>query len=102
MPYFVKENFERDYRDSLSQIEKHVEESFISNLQTSCFKERNYSKFFCFVCVNSFICQIFLFFVEENLIYRARFLRDTAMESKAQSLKTPSCDRLVQIQKSYY
>ncbi|XP_027203284.2 dnaJ homolog subfamily B member 12-like [Dermatophagoides pteronyssinus] len=81
VPYFVKENFERDYRDSLSQIEKHVEESFISNLQTSCFKERNY---------------------KENLIYRARFLRDTAMESKAQSLKTPSCDRLVQIQKSYY
>ncbi|KAH9501858.1 DnaJ (Hsp40), sub B, member 12 [Dermatophagoides farinae] len=81
VPYFVKENFERDYRDSLSQIERHVEESYISNLQTSCFKERNY---------------------KENLIYRARFLRDTTMESKAQALKTPSCDRLAQMQKEYY
>lgn len=45
VPYYVKENFERDYRDSLYQIEQHVEESYISHLQSNCFKERNYSKY---------------------------------------------------------
>lgn len=44
VPYYVKENFERDYKGSIKQVESHVEESFISNLQTACFKERNYSK----------------------------------------------------------
>lgn len=43
VPYYVKENFENDYKGNLKQVEAHVEESYISNLQSSCFKERNYS-----------------------------------------------------------
>src|SRR6218665_1939166 len=44
VPYFVKDGFERDYRDNIKNVEKHVEETFVSNLQSSCFRERNYSK----------------------------------------------------------
>ncbi|KAI7688330.1 DnaJ -like protein subfamily B member 12 [Sarcoptes scabiei] len=79
VPYYVKENFERDYRDSLYQIEQHVEESYISHLQSNCFKERNY----------------------KNLIYRAKIIRDSSLEKKAQNINTPACDKLVNLQQTY-
>jgi DnaJ family protein B protein 12 len=43
VPYFVKENFERDYKGSIRRIEQQVEEDYLSNLRASCFRERNYS-----------------------------------------------------------
>ncbi|KAH9389759.1 DnaJ (Hsp40), sub B, member 12 [Tyrophagus putrescentiae] len=81
VPYYVKENFERDYKGSIKQVESHVEESFISNLQTACFKERNY---------------------KENLRYRARFLNDATLEEKARKFSTPSCEKLTELEASYY
>lgn len=44
VPYYVKETFERDYKGNIKQVEVHVEENYISNLQSACFKEQNYSK----------------------------------------------------------
>jgi DnaJ family protein B protein 12 len=46
VPYFVKENFERDYKGSIRRIEQQVEEDYLSNLRASCFRERNYSTIF--------------------------------------------------------
>ncbi|KAI2804708.1 DnaJ (Hsp40), sub B, member 12 [Blomia tropicalis] len=81
VPYYVKETFERDYKGNIKQVEVHVEENYISNLQSACFKEQNY---------------------KENMKYRARFLRDAALEEKARKFSTPSCDRLQEVQPAYY
>lgn len=40
--YFVKENFERDYKGSIRRIEAQVEEEYVANLRGACFRERNY------------------------------------------------------------
>lgn len=44
VPYFVRDNFEREYKGSIRRVEAQVEEDFITNLRASCFRERNYSK----------------------------------------------------------
>jgi DnaJ homolog subfamily B member 12 len=46
VPYYVRENFERDYKGSIHRIESQVEDDYLSNLRASCFRERNYSKLF--------------------------------------------------------
>lgn len=45
IPYYVKENFLNDYKHRISQIERNVEEEYLVSVRTSCFRERNYSKF---------------------------------------------------------
>ncbi|KAI1292181.1 DnaJ -like protein subfamily B member 12 [Halotydeus destructor] len=80
VPYYVKENFEKDYRGSIRRVEAQVEEEFITNLRGACFRERNY---------------------KENMIWRARNFRDPGLEEKAKSLKTPSCDHLSKLSREY-
>ena len=48
VPYFVKSDFNTEFRGSLRRLEQQVEDEYISNLRTSCFKERNYSKAYIF------------------------------------------------------
>ena len=45
VPYFVKDDFHVDSKYDLRRIERQVEEEYVSNLRTSCFKEKNYSKY---------------------------------------------------------
>lgn len=42
--YYVKDNFHSEYSGSLGRLEATVEEEFLSNLKHSCYRERNYSK----------------------------------------------------------
>lgn len=101
--YYVKENFERDYKGNIRRIEANVEEEFITNLRSACFRERNYSK----LCLCSRQCltnsfSYFLFVLaEESMIWRARNFRDVSLEEKAKSLKTPSCDNLQKLSQEY-
>jgi len=78
VPYFVKEHFDRDYKGNFKRIEAQVEEEFVTNLRSSCFRERNY---------------------KESMIWRARNFRDREMEERAKGLKTPSCDHLQRLSK---
>ncbi|CAG2164392.1 unnamed protein product [Oppiella nova] len=80
VPYFVKENFERENKGSIRRIEQQVEEDYVSNLRASCFRERNY---------------------KESMIWRARNFRDKDLEDRAKGLKTPSCDHLHKISQQY-
>jgi len=80
VPYFVRENFERDYKGSIRRIEAQVEEEYVSNLRGACFRERNY---------------------KESMIWRARNFRDAALEDKAKAMKTPSCDLLQKISQEW-
>lgn len=46
IPYYVKENFHTEYQGSVGRLEASVEEDYLTNLKHSCYRERNYSKYF--------------------------------------------------------
>lgn len=98
VPYFVRESFEKDYKGNLRRVEAQVEEDYITNLRGSCYRERNYSKFKSLLI--KFI-DCFPSISEESMIWRARSFRDIALEEKAKSLKTPSCDHLRKLSQDY-
>lgn len=46
VPYYVDKNFERNYQGAeLQELEKTVEKDYIDYIQTSCWKEKQQSKF---------------------------------------------------------
>ena len=45
VPYFVKEDFMKDNRGGMRRIEQNVEEDYVGNLRSNCFRERSYSKY---------------------------------------------------------
>ena len=71
--YYVKPDFLKDYKGSLRQIERNVEEDWIGNLRATCLKERT---------------------MKENMLWRARQYNDANMFEKAKNQKTPSCEKL--------
>ncbi|XP_076368277.1 dnaJ homolog subfamily B member 12-like [Tachypleus tridentatus] len=73
VPFYVKENFASEYQGSIRRIETQVEGEYVTNLRTSCFRERNY---------------------KESMIWRAHSFRDRDLEEKAKRLGTPSCESL--------
>ncbi|XP_042896807.1 dnaJ homolog subfamily B member 1 isoform X2 [Parasteatoda tepidariorum] len=80
VPYYVKDSFMQKYESLLSHVEKQVEDEYLVNLRTSCFRERNY---------------------KENMIWRAKHFKDVNLEAKAKSIRTPSCDALSDLYKNY-
>ena len=42
--YYVKQDFSSNFAGDLRRIERQVEEEYVSNLRTNCWKERSYSK----------------------------------------------------------
>jgi len=71
--YYVKDDFRIEYKSDLRRIERSVEEDYIGNLRSNCFKERNY---------------------KENMMWRARNYGDAKLYQRAQDMSTPSCDKL--------
>uniref|UniRef100_A0A023F2K7 Putative chaperone protein dnaj n=1 Tax=Triatoma infestans TaxID=30076 RepID=A0A023F2K7_TRIIF len=76
IPYYVKENFHTTYQGSIRRLEASVEEEYVGNLRNSCYREKTY---------------------RESLLWRARNFGDSTLMAKAQSIKTPSCDALQEI-----
>ncbi|PVD37526.1 hypothetical protein C0Q70_00120 [Pomacea canaliculata] len=76
VPYYVKDDFNVEYRGELRRIERMVEEEYLSQLRSSCWRERSY---------------------KENMLWRARNYGDARLYQQASDLRTPSCDRLQQI-----
>jgi len=74
--YYVKPDFLKNYHNSIYRIEKLVEEEFINNLRANCFNERSH---------------------KETMLWRARMYSDAAMYEQAQTITTPSCERLSEI-----
>ncbi|XP_036359990.1 dnaJ homolog subfamily B member 12 isoform X1 [Octopus sinensis] len=71
--YFVKDDFHIDSNYDLRRIERQVEDEYVSNLRTSCFKERSY---------------------KETLIWRAKNYGDSKLYKKAMNMEVPSCNHL--------
>ena len=45
VPYFVKQNFNTEYKGNLRRLEQQVEDDYLSNLRSNCFRERSYSEY---------------------------------------------------------
>uniref|UniRef100_A0A915HSN5 DUF1977 domain-containing protein n=1 Tax=Romanomermis culicivorax TaxID=13658 RepID=A0A915HSN5_ROMCU len=76
--YFVKSDFLKNYENSIRQIDRQVEEEYIDNLRTACFRERNR---------------------KDTLLWRAKLYGDSSLYEEAQRMPTQSCARLSNIYK---
>uniref|UniRef100_A0A7E4UNK9 J domain-containing protein n=1 Tax=Panagrellus redivivus TaxID=6233 RepID=A0A7E4UNK9_PANRE len=74
--YYVKKNFESDYRSKLGQIESHVENEYITQLRMRCYKEKNN---------------------RESMLWTAKMRGDQGLWKKAQEMNMPSCKRLEEV-----
>lgn len=109
--YYVTRDFKSEYKGSaLQQIEKNVEEDYVSNVRNNCWKERQTSKlpwlktniinsvFFTFLLL-SFVLSPTLFFFclshsETDLLYAAKVYRDDRMRRKAELMTMDNCKEL--------
>lgn len=81
VPYYVKQGFGDEYRGSFVRLEHAVEEDYIITMKHHCFRERTY---------------------RESLMARARNIGSRSQYTQAESLKAPSCDKLVKIGLTQY
>ncbi|KAG7511717.1 dnaJ-like subfamily B member 12-like [Solea senegalensis] len=76
--FYVGEHFTEEFTgNNLKNVERSVEEDYISNLRNNCWKEKQQ---------------------KEGLLYRARYFGDSELYQRAQRMGTPSCSRLSEIQ----
>jgi len=73
VPYYVKGNFQSDYQGSITRLEASIEEEYVTNLQHTCFREKNY---------------------KETMLWRARNFGDSASYERAKKITTPACETL--------
>ncbi|XP_053711795.1 dnaJ homolog subfamily B member 14 isoform X2 [Synchiropus splendidus] len=72
--YFVTKDFKSEFRGTaLQQIEKNVEEDYVSNLRNSCWKEKQ---------------------TKTDLLYAAKVYRDDRMRKKAELMTMDNCKEL--------
>ncbi|KAM9792986.1 dnaJ homolog subfamily B member 14 [Neosynchiropus ocellatus] len=72
--YFVTKDFKSEFKGTaLQQIEKNVEEDYVSNLRNSCWKEKQ---------------------TKTDLLYAAKVYRDDRMRKKAELMTMDNCKEL--------
>ncbi|KAF3853714.1 hypothetical protein F7725_014402 [Dissostichus mawsoni] len=82
VPYYVGEHFSREITGlNLKNLERTVEDDFISNLRNNCWKEKQQ---------------------KEGMLYRARYFGDNDLYQRAQRARTPSCAKLSEITASLH
>uniref|UniRef100_A0A3P8WIW9 DnaJ heat shock protein family (Hsp40) member B12b n=1 Tax=Cynoglossus semilaevis TaxID=244447 RepID=A0A3P8WIW9_CYNSE len=82
VPYYVGEQFSKDFTGmDLKNLERAVEDDYISNLRNNCWKEKQQ---------------------KEGMLYRARYFGDSDLYQRAQRARTPSCAKLSEITASLH
>ncbi|KAM9336012.1 dnaJ homolog subfamily B member 12b [Symphorus nematophorus] len=82
VPYYVGEQFSKEVTGvNLKNLERTVEDDYISNLRNNCWKEKQQ---------------------KEGMLYRARYFGDTDLYQRAQRARTPSCAKLSEITASLH
>uniref|UniRef100_G3NCS1 DnaJ heat shock protein family (Hsp40) member B12b n=1 Tax=Gasterosteus aculeatus aculeatus TaxID=481459 RepID=G3NCS1_GASAC len=77
LPYYVGEQFFREFTGlNLKNLERTVEDDYVSNLRNNCWKEKQQ---------------------KEGMLYRARYFGDNDLYQRAQRARTPSCAKLSEI-----
>lgn len=44
VPYYVREQFRKEYQGSLHRLESNIEEEYIMVMKQNCFRERSFRK----------------------------------------------------------
>lgn len=102
--YYVTRDFKSEYKGStLQQIEKNVEEDYVSNVRNNCWKERQTSEYQ-LLHTSHFSFSLPLFFYvalycllsrpETDLLYAAKVYRDDRMRKKAELMTMDNCREL--------
>ncbi|XP_006791156.1 dnaJ homolog subfamily B member 12b [Neolamprologus brichardi] len=82
VPYYVGEHFSKEFTGvNLKNLERTVEDDYISNLRNNCWKEKQQ---------------------KEGMLYRARYFGDSDLYQRAQRARTPSCAKLSEITASLH
>ncbi|XP_053197343.1 dnaJ homolog subfamily B member 12b [Scomber japonicus] len=82
VPYYVGDSFPKEFTGvNLKNLERTVEDDYISNLRNNCWKEKQQ---------------------KEGMLYRARYFGDTDLYQRAQRARTPSCAKLSEISASLH
>ncbi|XP_028286944.1 dnaJ homolog subfamily B member 12b [Parambassis ranga] len=82
VPYYVGEQFSKEFTGvNLKNLERTVEDDYISNLRNNCWKEKQQ---------------------KEGMLYRARYFGDSELYQRAQRARTPSCAKLSEITASLH
>ncbi|KAK2884675.1 dnaJ homolog subfamily B member 12b [Channa argus] len=82
VPYYVGEQFSKEFTGvNRKNVERTVEDDYISNLRNNCWKEKQQ---------------------KEGMLYRARYFGDTDLYQRAQRARTPSCAKLSEITASLH
>ncbi|XP_043958727.1 dnaJ homolog subfamily B member 12b [Gambusia affinis] len=82
VPYYVGEQFSKEFTGmNLKNLERSVEDDYISNLRNNCWKEKQQ---------------------KEGMLYRARYFGDSELYQRAQRARTPSCAKLSEITASLH
>ncbi|KAM3843109.1 dnaJ homolog subfamily B member 12-like [Diretmus argenteus] len=82
VPYYVGDQFFKEYTGvNLKNLERTVEDDYISNLRNNCWKEKQQ---------------------KEGMLYRARYFGDSDLYQRAQKARTPSCAKLSEITASLH
>lgn len=76
VPYFVKETFANDFQGNLKRLEAGIEDEYITNTRSECYKQRNY---------------------KEHMLWRARNFGDEHMLQQAKTMALPACDAMQQL-----
>lgn len=111
VPYYVGEQFSKDFTGmDLKNLERAVEDDYISNLRNNCWKEKQQSRFSTpglmiwrwVFWIYIYIRQHVFFPSEEGMLYRARYFGDSDLYQRAQRARTPSCAKLSEITASLH
>lgn len=79
--YYVTRDFKSEYKGSaLQQIEKNVEDDYVSNVRNNCWKERQ---------------------TKTDLLYAAKVYRDDRMRKKAEQMTMDNCRELDRLNKLF-
>ncbi|XP_034426523.1 dnaJ homolog subfamily B member 12b [Hippoglossus hippoglossus] len=82
VPYYVGEQFSKEFTGmNRRNLERSVEDDYISNLRNNCWKEKQQ---------------------KEGMLYRARYFGDSDLYQRAQRARTPSCVKLSEITASQH
>lgn len=104
IPYYVREQFKKEYQGSIERLESNIEEEYIVVMKQNCFRERSYREYNhhrLSIQVFNFkkrfaICVLFRF-SGDLMIARARNFGGETQLEHAKSLKVPSCDSLIRL-----
>ncbi|CAB1416737.1 unnamed protein product [Pleuronectes platessa] len=82
VPYYVGDQFSKEFTGmNRRNLERSVEDDYISNLRNNCWKEKQQ---------------------KEGMLYRARYFGDSDLYQRAQRARTPSCVKLSEITASQH